>query len=53
MPASGKMIKIKAVDIVRFTDGKAIEHWGVSDSMTMMQQLGAIPENPPKTASAK
>lgn len=44
MPASGKMIRVNTVDIVRFKDGKAVEHWGVTDSGTMMQQLGAIPE---------
>jgi predicted ester cyclase len=23
--------------------GKAVEHWGVTDTMALMQQLGAIP----------
>ena len=46
MPASGKKILVKTIDIVRFADGKAIEHWGVTDSMTMMQQLGAVPDKP-------
>jgi steroid delta-isomerase-like uncharacterized protein len=53
IPASGKMVTFKGIDIVGFKNGKAVEHWGVTDSMTMMQQLGAIPQNPPKTASAK
>ncbi len=26
--------------IVRFADGKAVEHWGVTDAMAMMEQLG-------------
>jgi len=46
MPASGKKIRVNTVDIVRFANGKAIEHWGVTDSGTMMQQLGAIPDKP-------
>ena len=26
-------------------ENKAVEHWGVANAMTMMQQLGMIPEN--------
>jgi steroid delta-isomerase-like uncharacterized protein len=48
MPASGKKIRVNTIDIVRFANGKAIEHWGVTDSGTMMQQLGAIPDKPSK-----
>ncbi len=48
MPATGKPVDFQAVDIVRFNDeGVAAEHWGVTDSMTMMQQLGVVPEGPP------
>ena len=44
MPATGKKVDFQGVDIVRINDaGKAVEHWGVTDTMTMMQQLGAIP----------
>ena len=43
MPATGKKFEVSAIDIVRVVDGKAVEHWGVSDTMKMMQQLGAIP----------
>jgi ABC-type uncharacterized transport system fused permease/ATPase subunit len=28
----------------RLVEGKLVEHWGVSDSLTMLTQLGAIPE---------
>jgi steroid delta-isomerase-like uncharacterized protein len=48
MPASGKAFTTKGIDIVRFKDGMAVEHWGVTDSMTMMQQLGALPEQAAK-----
>ncbi len=48
MPATGKPVDFQAVDIVRFNDeGVAAEHWGVTDTMTMMQQLGVVPEGPP------
>ena len=43
MEPTGKQIKIKGIDIVKFKDGKAAEHWGLTDSMTMMNQLGAMP----------
>jgi steroid delta-isomerase-like uncharacterized protein len=43
MPASGKQVKIKGFDLVRFANGKAVEHWGLTDNMSMMQQLGAMP----------
>lgn len=43
MPPSGKKFSIPTVDIVRFADGKAAEHWGVTDVLTMMQQLGVGP----------
>ncbi len=43
MAATDKKIAVKGFDIVRFADGKAVEHWGLTDSMTMMQQLGALP----------
>ena len=48
MPATGKSVDFQAVDIVRVNDeGVAAEHWGVTDTMTMMQQLGVVPEGPP------
>jgi steroid delta-isomerase-like uncharacterized protein len=48
IPASGKSIDIQAIDIVRFgADGLVHEHWGVMDIMSLMQQIGAVPEGPP------
>ena len=48
IPATGKRIDVQLVDIIRFgDDGLAREHWGVFDSMAMMQQLGVVPEGPP------
>jgi steroid delta-isomerase-like uncharacterized protein len=43
IPATGKTIKVPAVDIVRVADGMFVEHWGVMDMLVLMQQLGAIP----------
>ena len=48
MPATGKAVDVQLIDIIRFgDDGLAREHWGVFDTMTMMQQLGAMPDGPP------
>lgn len=43
MPATDKKIEVKGLDIVRFANGKAVEHWGLNDDLAMMQQLGMIP----------
>jgi steroid delta-isomerase-like uncharacterized protein len=48
MPPSGKSVDIQAIDIIRFdAEGKAVEHWGVTDMLAMMQQLGVNPEDAP------
>jgi steroid delta-isomerase-like uncharacterized protein len=48
MPATGKSVNVQLIDIARFgDDGLLVEHWGVMDVMSMMQQLGAVPEGPP------
>jgi steroid delta-isomerase-like uncharacterized protein len=44
IPATGKSIDVQGLDIVRIRDGKAVEHWGISDDLKMLQQLGVIPE---------
>ena len=46
MPPTGKSFEASTIDILRFEGGKAAEHWGVTDQMGMMQQLGVIPEQP-------
>jgi len=48
MPATGRSVDVQLIDITRFgDDALAREHWGVFDSLAMLQQLGAIPANPP------
>ena len=45
IPATGKKFEATAADICAFdADGKISAHWGVFDSMSLMQQLGAMPE---------
>jgi predicted ester cyclase len=48
IPATGKVVDMQAIDILRFgDDGLVHEHWGVIDVMSMMQQLGVVPQGPP------
>jgi len=48
IPATGKRVDVQLIDIMGMgDDGLVHEHWGVMDQMTMLQQLGAIPEGPP------
>jgi predicted SnoaL-like aldol condensation-catalyzing enzyme len=43
MPAENKSIDANGVDIVRFENGKGVEHWGYWEEMKMMQQMGMMP----------
>lgn len=43
IPATGRAVEISGFDRVRVRNGQAIEHWGVTDNLTMLQQLGQIP----------
>jgi predicted ester cyclase len=41
-PPTGKNAYIEVFDVVRFEDGKLVEHWGVPDQLGMMMALGLI-----------
>jgi steroid delta-isomerase-like uncharacterized protein len=43
IPASGSTVECESMDIVRVSDGKVAERWGVTDVLTLMQQIGAVP----------
>lgn len=48
MPPTRKAVDVQLIDIFAFADdGRVREHWGVIDLMTMMQQLGFVPEGAP------
>jgi predicted ester cyclase len=40
MKPTGKAFRIDGFDLVRIENGKAVEHWGMTDMGGMMQQLG-------------
>ena len=43
IPATGKSIKVRGMQIGRFKDGKLVERWGSSDQLGILQQIGAFP----------
>jgi steroid delta-isomerase-like uncharacterized protein len=43
IPATNKEITVTGIDIVRFRDGKAVEHWHEWSGLGLMQQLGVLP----------
>jgi steroid delta-isomerase-like uncharacterized protein len=48
MPATGKHFSVESIDIVQVNDDKLVtEHWGVTDVMGMMMQVGLV-EPPPQ-----
>jgi steroid delta-isomerase-like uncharacterized protein len=44
LPVTGKQIEIEAYIVERLKDGKSVEHWSLFDQLTMMQQLGLVPQ---------
>ncbi len=43
-PATGNTIEIDIFDQCRFENGQMVEHWGVPDRFSQMQQLGFLPD---------
>lgn len=43
IPPTGKQVKVSGSHILRVANGKIAEHWGNSDDLGMMQQLGVVP----------
>jgi steroid delta-isomerase-like uncharacterized protein len=40
MPPSGKRVEVNQINIEKIKDGKIVEHWRVTDELSMMKQLG-------------
>ena len=43
VPPTGQRLSIKSISVERVSDGKIQEHWRITDSLDMIQQLGVIP----------
>ena len=41
--ATGRPVAFNVIDIIGVREGKIVEHSNVIDTLTLMQQLGAIP----------
>lgn len=42
LAATGRSFSSEQVHILRFLDGKAIEHWAVRDDLRMLRDLGVL-----------
>lgn len=40
---SGREVTCSLMEIVRMRDGKIVEHWGLTDELHMMEQIGIVP----------
>lgn len=43
IPATGKVVRVTGVNVMRFAEGKIVESWFNFDMLTLLQQLGAVP----------
>ena len=43
IPATGKQITVKGIEVFRIADEKIVEIWASMDNLSMLQQLGVIP----------
>jgi C-1 hydroxylase len=44
LPPTGREIHCAVIGVARVENGKIAEHWGVTDELVMMAQLGVLPE---------
>jgi predicted ester cyclase len=48
VPPTSTRVDVQLIDIMRFDGaGLVCEHWGVADMLSLMQQLGVVPADPP------
>ena len=43
IPATGKPVEMRSIDIWRVQNGPFVEHWDELNLMQMFQQIGALP----------
>ncbi len=44
---TNRPVAFRQVHLVRFQDGRSIEHWAVRDDLTLMRQIGVVPAKRP------
>ena len=42
IPPTGEHVSFTGIYIARIANGKIVEHWGEEDSISLLQQLGAL-----------
>jgi predicted ester cyclase len=53
-PPTGRKLAIDVLDVCRMRNGRIVEHWGVPDHLSAMDQLGLLPsDDAPATPSEK
>jgi steroid delta-isomerase-like uncharacterized protein len=43
IPPTGKPIAVMGINIFRIANGKLVEHWGLTDRLAVLQQIGVVP----------
>jgi predicted ester cyclase len=41
-PASGRRVAVDGIDIMRVEDGRIVEHWGLTDTVGLLHQVGTV-----------
>jgi predicted ester cyclase len=44
IPASGRPVEMRSIDIWRVADGMFVEHWDELNTLQLFQQMGALPQ---------
>jgi len=44
VPATGRSVSCSVFGIARLANGKLVEHWGVTDELHLIEQIGLVPE---------
>ena len=43
VPATGRSVEMRGINMFRLKDGRAVEQWAQLDMLGLLQQIGAIP----------
>ena len=46
IPATGNAVETEGLAVHRIRDGKIVEYWGITDTVRVLQQVGALPGPP-------
>ena len=46
IPATGRKVEMRSIDIWRVEDGMLVEHWDELNTLQLLQQMGLLPPGP-------